>query len=274
MRTDFEHLAVERVDGHVLLVTYDRPEVANAKNTKMGEEQREVFESLYVDQEDLRCVVLTGRGKHFSAGGDLKERQGMTDAQWQTTARHLRARHAGDEKLPAPHYRGGQWLGFWRWLRDRAQRRLCVCFQDGEVCPDRDNPGYHSRHHGYPKSGHESSFTDFLESLLKEELSARQIRTQATMMRLTGFPVLKNLEEFDFKFTTGVPEKLVRELSSLAFLERQENMVLVGPSGVGKTHIAIVLGQLAAKAGVKTRFYTAADLMLTLKHRGSPEQPA
>ena len=83
MKTDFEHLAVERVDDHVLLVTYDRPEVANAKNTKMGEEQRELFEALYVDQENVRCVVLTGRGKHFSAGGDLKERKGMTDAQWQ-----------------------------------------------------------------------------------------------------------------------------------------------------------------------------------------------
>ncbi len=83
MKTDFETLAVERIDDHVLLVTYDRPEVANAKNTRMGEEQREVFESLYVDQEDVRCVVLTGRGRHFSAGGDLKERKGMTDAQWQ-----------------------------------------------------------------------------------------------------------------------------------------------------------------------------------------------
>ena len=83
MRTDFDTLAVERVDDHVLLITYDRPEVANAKNTRMGEEQRELFGSLYVDQEDVRCVVLTGRGRHFSAGGDLKERKGMTDAQWQ-----------------------------------------------------------------------------------------------------------------------------------------------------------------------------------------------
>ena len=85
----------------------------------------------------------------------------------------------------------------------------------------------------------ESSFTDFLESVLKEELSARQIRTQATMMRLAGFPVLKNLDDFDFRFATGVPEKLVRELSSLTFLERQENVVLVGPSGVGKTQVSI-----------------------------------
>ncbi len=83
MRTDFEHIIVERIDDHVLQVTYNRPDVANAKNTRMGAEQHEVFESLYVDQEDVRCVVLTGAGKHFSAGADLKERKGMSDADWQ-----------------------------------------------------------------------------------------------------------------------------------------------------------------------------------------------
>jgi enoyl-CoA hydratase/carnithine racemase len=83
MRTDFETLAVERVDGHILLVTLDRPEVANAKNTLMGLECKELFEGLYVDSEDLRCVIITGRGdKAFCAGGDLKERNNMTDAQW------------------------------------------------------------------------------------------------------------------------------------------------------------------------------------------------
>jgi enoyl-CoA hydratase/carnithine racemase len=83
MRTDFETLAVERVDEHILVVTLDRPEVANAKNTLMGMEQKELFEALYVDPSDLRCVVITGRGdKAFSAGGDLKERKGMSDAEW------------------------------------------------------------------------------------------------------------------------------------------------------------------------------------------------
>jgi enoyl-CoA hydratase/carnithine racemase len=82
MRTDFETLHVERVGDHILIVTLDRPEVANAKNTKMGVEQKELFEGLYVDSEDVRCVVLTGRGKVFCAGGDLKERKGMSDEAW------------------------------------------------------------------------------------------------------------------------------------------------------------------------------------------------
>ncbi len=83
MRTDYETLHVERVDDHILVVTFDRPEVANAKNTQMGREQKDLFEGLYVDTEDVRCVVLTGRGKVFCAGGDLKERKGMTDEAWQ-----------------------------------------------------------------------------------------------------------------------------------------------------------------------------------------------
>ena len=111
---------------------------------------------------------------------------------------------------------------------------------------------------------HEHSFTEFLENVLREELVARQLRTRATLVRMAGFPLIKTLDAFDFKFATGVPEKLVRELASLAFIERQENVVFVGPSGVGKTHLAIALGYLATQAGIKTRFYTAADLMLTL----------
>ena len=84
MRTDFETITPERVDEHVLLLWFDRPHRANAMNTQMGLDLRELFQDLYVDQEGLRCVVVTGRGeKAFSAGGDLKDRDGMTDAQWQ-----------------------------------------------------------------------------------------------------------------------------------------------------------------------------------------------
>ena len=82
MRDDFETLHVERVDDHILVVTLDRPEVANAKNTAMGLEHKELYEGLYRDTEEVRCVVMTGRGKVFCAGGDLKERKGMTDKEW------------------------------------------------------------------------------------------------------------------------------------------------------------------------------------------------
>ncbi len=88
MRDSYETLALERPRPHVLGVTLDRPEAANAMNTQMGLDLMDVFETLLVDLKDLRCVVLTGRGeKAFCAGGDLKERKGMTDEAWQ--AQHV-----------------------------------------------------------------------------------------------------------------------------------------------------------------------------------------
>jgi enoyl-CoA hydratase len=88
MRSEFETIAVERRDNHVLIVTLNRPEAANALNTQMGLDLMELFEGLTVDLEGLRAVVLTGRGaKAFCAGGDLKQRNEMTDEAWQ--AQHL-----------------------------------------------------------------------------------------------------------------------------------------------------------------------------------------
>ncbi|MBO9377122.1 enoyl-CoA hydratase [Sphingomonas histidinilytica] len=84
----YEAIAVEEHDDGLLLVTLDRPEAANATNTVMGRELLEVFERFSLIPGAARCIVLTGRGeKAFCAGGDLKERKGMSDAQWQ--AQHL-----------------------------------------------------------------------------------------------------------------------------------------------------------------------------------------
>ena len=108
------------------------------------------------------------------------------------------------------------------------------------------------------------TFADFFEALLKTELDAKQMRTRAILLRTAGFPVLKTLEEFDFLFAHGVTKKALMELSSMAFVERSENVVLLGPSGLGKTHLAIALGYIATQMGIKTRFISAADLVIAL----------
>lgn len=110
----------------------------------------------------------------------------------------------------------------------------------------------------------EVSFTEFLERLLMHEAGFRQERCRQTLTRMACFPALKTLETFDFAFAHGVPKTQILELASLAFVERTENVVLLGPSGVGKTHLAIALGYRASQSGIKTRFITAADLMLQL----------
>lgn len=69
---------------HVAVLTLNRPHAANALNTEMGEELLDVFRSLLLDPGTLRCLVVTGEGERaFCAGGDLKERDGMTDSDWQ-----------------------------------------------------------------------------------------------------------------------------------------------------------------------------------------------
>ena len=92
MREQFETLALARPAEHVLQVTLNRPQAANAFNTQMARDLLEVFSALIAAPQTCRAAVLTGAGERaFCAGGDLKERHGMTDAQWQ--AQHLIFEH-------------------------------------------------------------------------------------------------------------------------------------------------------------------------------------
>lgn len=107
----------------------------------------------------------------------------------------------------------------------------------------------------------EMAYSDFLEGLLRDEAAGRNVRKQSMMTRLAGFPVVKTLDDFNYDFAKGVRRSQIEELAGLGFVERHENVVLVGPSGVGKMHLAMALGYKATQAGIKTRFTTAADLM-------------
>jgi DNA replication protein DnaC len=103
-----------------------------------------------------------------------------------------------------------------------------------------------------------------LEGLLRAEAAGRRVRKQTMLTRLAGFPAIKTLDDFDYAFAQGIKRSQIEDLAGLGFVERHENVVLVGPSGVGKTHLAMALGYRAAQSGIKTRFTTAADLLLTL----------
>jgi enoyl-CoA hydratase len=76
-------IELQPVGDHQLLARLNRPEVLNALGTQMGRDLLDLFSRLTEDPGNIRCVVLTGAGKAFCAGGDLKERNGMTQAQWQ-----------------------------------------------------------------------------------------------------------------------------------------------------------------------------------------------
>lgn len=93
---------------------------------------------------------------------------------------------------------------------------------------------------------------------------AREERKRTVLMRLATMPSIKTLEQFEWTYADGAPKAQIIELGHLAFVERAENVVMLGPSGVGKTHIALALCQRAVMAGHKARFITAADLMMQL----------
>ena len=83
MKKDYQTIRIEPHGEHVLVVTLNRPEVANALNTQMGRDLLDLWSGLVAEPGALRAVVLTGAGgRVFCAGGDLKERNGMTQAQW------------------------------------------------------------------------------------------------------------------------------------------------------------------------------------------------
>uniref|UniRef100_A4WYG7 IstB-like ATP-binding domain-containing protein n=1 Tax=Cereibacter sphaeroides (strain ATCC 17025 / ATH 2.4.3) TaxID=349102 RepID=A4WYG7_CERS5 len=83
------------------------------------------------------------------------------------------------------------------------------------------------------------SFTDYLEAVLQAERDFRRARSAATMVRMAGFPAVKTLESYDFKFATSAPKRQIEQLAALSFVARKENVVFLGPSGVGKTQVSI-----------------------------------
>jgi DNA replication protein DnaC len=105
------------------------------------------------------------------------------------------------------------------------------------------------------------SYCDFLEQVLENESQARQERTIKLRTQMARFPDPKRLEQFDFKFPASIDEKKVRELASLRFVERHENVCLLGPPGVGKTHLAVSLGMEAIRQGFSVYFITVPDLL-------------
>jgi len=108
------------------------------------------------------------------------------------------------------------------------------------------------------------SYSNFLLKLFEEESKQRAIRGREMVLKTAGFPVLKTMETFDYK-SSSLNQTQLQQLSSLAFVDRKENILLLGPSGVGKTHLAIALGYLCTQSRIKTRFMTMADLLLQLE---------
>ena len=110
-----------------------------------------------------------------------------------------------------------------------------------------------------------SSYLSFAEALVDCEQLERNSKRIEQNKRRAGFPLHKSLDEFDYQFQTTISQREVNGLLDFSFIDNRENVVFIGPPGVGKTHLSIGLGLKAIDAGYKVSFNTALSLMETLE---------
>jgi len=110
-----------------------------------------------------------------------------------------------------------------------------------------------------------SSYLSFAEALVDCEQLERNSKRIEQNKRRAGFPMHKSLDEFDYQFQTTISQREVNGLLDFNFIDNRENIVFIGPPGVGKTHLSIGLGLKAIDAGHKVSFNTALGLMETLE---------
>lgn len=103
-------------------------------------------------------------------------------------------------------------------------------------------------------------YVSFLDRLLEEETATRLSRAVALRTKLARFPYLKTLDQFDFAFQPSIDERQLRDLATLRFVAHAENLVFLGPPGVGKTHLAIAVGLAAIAQGQQVHFLSAGEL--------------
>jgi DNA replication protein DnaC len=110
----------------------------------------------------------------------------------------------------------------------------------------------------------DQGYREFLLDALQTEWNGRHLKVVEARQKIARFPWVKTIEQFDFTFQPSIDRKVIRELCGLSFVERCENVILLGPPGVGKTHLAIALGVKAIEAGHTVLFLSLESLVTRL----------
>ncbi len=110
----------------------------------------------------------------------------------------------------------------------------------------------------------EWTYLEFLDQILRRELEAKQGKRIRMGLQIAYFPFVRTIEGFDFSFQPSADERLIRELSTGNFIAHGENVLMFGPPGVGKSHLAVGLGRKVVEQGYSVRFTTATSLLAAL----------
>jgi len=117
------------------------------------------------------------------------------------------------------------------------------------------------------------SYLSFLEEILEEEVACKEQRRVETALKISGLPFIKSIDEFDFAFQPKLNRQQVMSLFDLTFIREKGNVVLLGPPGVGKTHLAVSLALKACQSGVSIYFTNMEDLIKKLKRDQDAGRP-
>ncbi len=107
--------------------------------------------------------------------------------------------------------------------------------------------------------------TEYLYRLLHDEVDRRESKQLSLRLRRANFEAMKSVEDFDFQFNPNVPKAKVLDLATCQFVERKANVLIIGKTGVGKSHLAQALGQRACRAGYSALYVAAQDLLTQLR---------
>ena len=108
------------------------------------------------------------------------------------------------------------------------------------------------------------NIVDVLDHLFREEADYKRNRAVEQQIQLSGFPIKKSLDSFDFSFQPSIDRATIDELATMRFAENRENVVFLGPPGVGKTHLAVALGMLAAQSRYSIYYINCHNLITQL----------